>query len=1124
MKKNPFAFLALLLATFATLAPMQVRAAATVSSYELVSSVRNGRTLIDYTYRIRVANGTPALTQAVATVSSNNSATSVVDATVNLGSLAANVTETSVDTFTIRQDRTLAFNPASLTWNVTGSVAAVVVPNVVGQTQANATSTLVAAALSLGSVTQQTSASVPAGSVISQVPAAGASVSPGSGVNLTVSSGPPNVQVPNVVGQTLASANSAIMAAGLTTGVVTQQGSVAVPAGSVIAQSPFAGASVAPSSAVNLVVSSGPPNVQVPNVVGQTQASAMSALTAAGLTSGAITSQASGAVPAGTIISQSPAAGASVAPGTPISLVVSSGPAVAQPLPGSPAALASSAAYDLIDAQAANGIPAIMLSSGRVVSSRLITIGTTATATAGDINALITSINGRIVGMQSGTGIFVLLIPQSATTAALESLVAQLGASPSLEFADFARLAGPSALPVNTTPAAAEAVLGAQIAARGPALWNLREAYIPALAATLVVADCFENGTPGVGFGGFDLSNVTVNDFELTQVSTCGGTGHGYTVLGMATADFGGGGVGLVTGMIGGSVDLRVVEYFSIYAPWENVRVAPSGIGDLRLVRRLREISGPIVLNTSIGMRHAPLSEAEAGRQARYWLRLLRGDAIYFQGQTSEIEQRMLHISAAGNVPFEAVLNSAYAAAAKMSNLRTVDGLLIPNQLNALVVENRALVSGSRPPTRACALDPTSGREADVSAIGAVVSYNDPGFTLTQVNATSFAAPQVAGLAVWLSGLPRRFSIPQIKNLITGNAYAPCEEFTQGSDMVDAFGTALATDNDVPLPQANVHRALLDVVTREPVPDYSARIANGPSQPTPDGRFTEYDVAHVALELLVANGALDYSRYDLNGDGATGGSGEVPFDLDRNGQVTTTPMPGVPGLQIDEEHVSDAEALCYFTLSEGLFEQLTPTSGSANVDVRRMVLLPLLGQCGIRLERVFVQAGGSTGAVAGAREWTMPASQMNTFSTAAFHNGTWLGNIPTCNQRGSPAFSSRVPSGAIRYGATGTSNASVPIGEFGNRLNCSAFIAVSGLRIWGNLVARKEIVFPVSSDIEFQTRFYYGADGTPQAFETGLNPTPAYLAHVPVVNPSAAGYVERRGASFTVSFEFVRAP
>src|SRR5438105_185043 len=210
------------------------------------------------------------------------------------------------------------------------------VPNVVGQTQAAATSAITSAGLTRGTVTQQSSTTVASGSVISQSPAAGTSVAKGSAVNLVVSSGAPAptpVAVPNVVGQTQASATSAITSAGLTAGAVTQQSSTTVASGSVISQSPAAGTSVAKGSAVNLVVSSGAPAptpVAVPNVVGQTQASATSAISAAALTVGAVTQQSSTTVASGNVISESPAAGTSVASGAAVSLVVSSG----APAPG----------------------------------------------------------------------------------------------------------------------------------------------------------------------------------------------------------------------------------------------------------------------------------------------------------------------------------------------------------------------------------------------------------------------------------------------------------------------------------------------------------------------------------------------------------------------------------------------------------------------------------------------------------------------------------------------------------------------------------------------------------------------------------------------------------------------
>ena len=68
-----------------------------------------------------------------------------------------------------------------------------------------------------------------------------------------------------------------------------------------------------------------PAMVVVPDVVGQTQASAQANLDAADLVVGTVTQQASDTIPLGTVISQSPGGGASVLPGSPVDLVISLG-------------------------------------------------------------------------------------------------------------------------------------------------------------------------------------------------------------------------------------------------------------------------------------------------------------------------------------------------------------------------------------------------------------------------------------------------------------------------------------------------------------------------------------------------------------------------------------------------------------------------------------------------------------------------------------------------------------------------------------------------------------------------------------------------------------------------------
>ena len=122
----------------------------------------------------------------------------------------------------------------------------------------------------------QNSDTLPAGSVISQNPAGGASAAPGSAVDLVISLGPADVVVPDVTGLPQGAAEAAIIGANLTVGAVSTQNSDTVPAGNVISQNPSGGSSAAPGSAVSLVVSDGPagePPTPPENLVGRAKAS-----------------------------------------------------------------------------------------------------------------------------------------------------------------------------------------------------------------------------------------------------------------------------------------------------------------------------------------------------------------------------------------------------------------------------------------------------------------------------------------------------------------------------------------------------------------------------------------------------------------------------------------------------------------------------------------------------------------------------------------------------------------------------------------------------------------------------------------------------------------------------------
>ena len=140
-------------------------------------------------------------------------------------------------------------------------------------------------------------------------------------VKLDVSAGQRQLQVPAVVGLTQALAQDAIEKTGLEVGDVTERESQAAR-GAVLEANPAAGTPVSPSTRVDLVISSGPPAVNAPDVVGQSYSAARAMLEQVGLQLGDVTTDSLATGISQTVISQTPAAGARVAPGTRVSLSI----------------------------------------------------------------------------------------------------------------------------------------------------------------------------------------------------------------------------------------------------------------------------------------------------------------------------------------------------------------------------------------------------------------------------------------------------------------------------------------------------------------------------------------------------------------------------------------------------------------------------------------------------------------------------------------------------------------------------------------------------------------------------------------------------------------------------------
>jgi serine/threonine-protein kinase len=214
-------------------------------------------------------------------------------------------------------------------WHVTGS-APFAMPDVAGKTVSQATTELHNVGLKVVTHPDPAATTIPATQVVSTKPAAGATVKTGQSVILLIGSKPGPVTIPDQTQQSVSLAQSNLQKLGLQSQV--QVSATCTVLNVVCDQSPKGGTVVPPGTMVTLFTAQQPtttttsPTVSVPNVTGQTLASACNVLGQSNLVCGTQSTQPSNSVPEGSVISTQPPAGTAVAPRSTIGLVVSSGP------------------------------------------------------------------------------------------------------------------------------------------------------------------------------------------------------------------------------------------------------------------------------------------------------------------------------------------------------------------------------------------------------------------------------------------------------------------------------------------------------------------------------------------------------------------------------------------------------------------------------------------------------------------------------------------------------------------------------------------------------------------------------------------------------------------------------
>ena len=221
--------------------------------------------------------------------------------------------------------------------------APVVVPAIQGLTVKDATALLLTKGLTLTIAEVRNDPAIPLNQIISQDPAGNAEVPAGSAVTVVVSGGAGQVTVPSIDGQLQDAAEKLLKAAPYNF-IVTVQNEVSdtVEKGRVVRTDPAIGAPIESGDTIVVYISSGPQQVEVPDVEGRSEGEARVLLNTRGLQADVIyVDVPAGSLNDGKVISQGVPMKTMVDPSTSIKLTV--GKAVAATTTtGAPAAPSSS--------------------------------------------------------------------------------------------------------------------------------------------------------------------------------------------------------------------------------------------------------------------------------------------------------------------------------------------------------------------------------------------------------------------------------------------------------------------------------------------------------------------------------------------------------------------------------------------------------------------------------------------------------------------------------------------------------------------------------------------------------------------------------------------------------------
>lgn len=673
--------------------------------------------------------------------------------------------------------------------------------------------------------------------------------------------------------------------------------------------------------------------------------------------------------------------GGAGAPGVPVDPPIDTDPPAIQ-LAGDPATLVLPQLPNVSPARA----PLEEVDAGLLLSR--VSIVLNRNATVADFNAAAQKLGATAIAYSRTNSPFLtLIVPRQSSGAAVKRLAVLLRNQPGILLSVPGRQPEGKALPSENGTTVAADSLDHLWPAGFPAAWNLRaraEADCGLRKVTVLVPDLYV-GEPFSGFRdqvpgaseNFNATPLQPRDPDAVHL-------HGYEVAAVLAGKFDG---AVPTGANPFPDCLKIVPIdlsgFDFFQAAEVIRAAIEGEEGKVIVNG--SVGYPIALCGSNGnnpcLEGAIRNAFPVDLQEQMAFRVAAGVVWAEFAVQPTVANDILLAVAAGNERSDetagalgqtyagfrnARLASPFAIATQLSSLPAVladeglwtfsdigypelmlDSARIDQVLREFGVEaippvpdrNLALVGSATQANVVSDVDRSlfSNDDADLYAVGEGVA----GLVSTELKGTSISAAQVAGLASYLWLLDddlRSRPVEETLRLIRGTSRANVEpdDKKRVESFIDAYAAVLALDA---LHQTDqIRKTLLDVNN--------------------DGLFNHLDLQEFAESYQVGNpnapsipAARDYSRFDLNGDGFTGGILTERFDLDADGLepngaprfTTVTATMGGVAVPLNEAALTDAQILCYYAYGvDSTGAPFYDASGDTD-DVRGTLLSRCLG-------------------------------------------------------------------------------------------------------------------------------------------------------------------------------------